>query len=115
MKNQHLESLIKDLKKTSIEQEVKIWKRVATDLEGPNKNRRIVNLSKLSRYCKEDDVVIVPGKVLGMGNLDKKITVVAYNFSNGAEDKIKKSGSKSMSIMDFVKKNPKGSKVRVMG
>ncbi|MBT4351448.1 50S ribosomal protein L18e, partial [archaeon] len=36
MKNQHLESLIKDLKKTSIEQEVKIWKRVATDLEGPN-------------------------------------------------------------------------------
>jgi large subunit ribosomal protein L18e len=115
MKNQLLNSLIVDLKKASIKENVKIWKRIASDLEKPTKQRRIVNLSKIDRYAKNNDVIVVPGKVLSMGELNKKVTVAAYNFSGSAVQKITDSGSKTMMIPELIKKNPKGSKVRIMG
>ena len=115
MKNQQLESLITELKKTSIEQDVKIWKRIASDLEKPTKQRRAVNLSRIDRYSKSNEIVVIPGKVLSMGNLNKKVTVVAYTFSKNAISKIKSSGSDAISIQDLVKKNPKGAKVRIIG
>jgi large subunit ribosomal protein L18e len=104
-----------ELKKASIEQDVAIWKRVAIDLEKPTKQRRIVNLSKIDRYCKDDETIVVPGKVLSMGDLKKKATIAAYNFSGSAMDKIKEAGGKAISIQELLKKNPKGSKVRILG
>ena len=115
MKNQQLETLITELKKTSIEQDVKIWKRVASDLDRPTSQRRVVNLSRIDKYSMDGEVVIVPGKVLSMGELTKKVTVAAYSFSESAVEKIKESGSQVMSIYDLLKKNPKGSKVRIIG
>jgi len=115
MKNQQLELLITELKKTSIEQDAKIWKRIASDLERPTKQRRAVNLSRIDRYAKANDTVVIPGKVLSMGNLNKKVTVAAYNFSKNAVDKIKDSGSNAITIKELVKKNPKGAKVRIIG
>jgi len=115
MKNQQLTMLITELKKSSIKENVQIWKRIATDLEKPTKSRRVVNLSRLNRYGKDNDVIVVPGKVLSMGTLNKKMTIAAFNFSGGALDKIKQSGSSAMTITDLLKKNPKGSKVRIIG
>lgn len=115
MKNQQLSSLIVDLKKTSIKENVKIWKRIASDLERPTKQRRVVNLSKIDRYAKDNDVIVVPGKVLSMGQLNKKVTVAAFNFSGNAIQKITESGSKTLMIPELIKKNPKGNKVRIMG
>lgn len=107
--------MIKELKKTAIKQDVALWKRVATDLEKPTKKRRIVNLSRISNYAKENETVIVPGKVLALGELDKKVVIAAYTISKQAEDKIKANGSKFMTIPELLKKNPKGSKVRIIG
>ncbi len=115
MKNQQLKSLIKELKEVSGKNNVSIWNRVASDLEKPTRLMREVNLSRLNRYCKANDIVVVPGKVLSMGDLNKKITIAAYKFSNKAIDKINESGSKAMSIYDLAKKNPKGSKIRIIG
>ncbi len=114
MKNEQLQTLIIQLKKASIEQDVHIWKRVASDLEMPSNRRRIVNLSKIDRYASDGDVVIVPGKVLSMGELTKKVTVAAYSFSGNASEKINKVG-KAVFIDELLKKNPKGSKVRIIG
>ena len=115
MKNQPLQLLIMELKKTSIEKDVKLWKRIAKELEGPTSKRRVVNLSRINKYSKNNDTVIVPGKVLSMGNLNKKVTIAAYNFSKSALQKINSSGSKAISINELVKQNPKGSKVRIIG
>ena len=115
MKNQQLRSLIKELKEVSASNNVSIWNRVASDLEKPTRLMREVNLTRLNRYCKSNEVVVVPGKVLSMGKLDKKITIAAYKFSNKALMKINESGSRAMSIYDLAKKNPKGSKIRIMG
>ncbi len=114
MKNPQLQTLIVELKKASIKNDVNIWKRVATDLEGASSKRAIVNLTKIDKYAKEEETVLVPGKVLGMGILTKKITIAAYGFSGSALLKIKDSGSKIIPIEDLVKKNPKGTKVRIL-
>jgi large subunit ribosomal protein L18e len=114
MKNQHTETLIQTLKRTSIDQEVAIWKRVAEDLEKPTRQRRIVNIFKIDAHAEDGDTVIVPGKVLGEGDLTKKVTVVALSFSDEARNKITKAG-KVMTIQELVKSNPKGAKVKILG
>ncbi len=115
MKNPQLETLVTELKKASIENDVQLWKSVAVVLEGSTKKRPAVNLSKIDKYSKEGETAVIPGKVLSMGLLTKNLTIAAYSFSASALEKIKLSGSKAVSIHELVKKNPKGSRVRVLG
>ena len=114
MKNQHTTQLIQTLKKASSETSVPLWKRVAEDLEKPTRNRRIVNIFKIDANVEDGDTVIVPGKVLGEGDLTKKVTVAAFSFSDEARMKITKSG-KAMTISELLKSNPKAQKVRILG
>jgi len=115
MKNEQLQRLIQELKRKSIEEKVRIWKRIASDLEKPTRNRRIVNLSKIDRYTRNNETIIVPGKVLGSGDLNKKITIAAYAFSEQALNKIKSSSGKAIYIDELMKSNPKGNKVKIIG
>jgi large subunit ribosomal protein L18e len=113
-KNDQLMELLQLLKKAAIENDAAVWKRVAVELEKPTRSRRIVNIYKLDKYVREGETVIVPGKVLGTGDLTKKLSVAAYSFSGDAVVKISAKG-KAMSIKELVEKNPKGEKVRIMG
>lgn len=113
--NQLLQELIGELKKRSNEQSVNLWKRIASDLERPTRQRRVVNLSRISRDTKENEVVVVPGKVLGSGALNHKLTISAYQFSEQARDKIEKAGSKVVSLLDISKDTPNGKKIRIIG
>ncbi len=113
--NQNLRKLIEELKTLSIEKNSGIWKRIATDLERPARNRRIVNLSRINRYANENEVLVVPGKVLASGPLDRKVTVAASNFSLAAVEKIKDAGGNTMTISELMKKNPEGKNVRIIG
>ena len=113
--NTILLKLIVELKKKSNEQSANIWGRVADDLEKPTRQRRVVNLSSLSRYTKEDEVVVVPGKVLGAGNLNHKITISAFQFSGGAKEKIEKAGARIVPLAELSKSNPSGKGIRIMG
>jgi len=112
--DRYLRELIKTLKRLSIEKKVRIWKAVAHELERPTRIRREVNLERISRVCKNNETIIVPGKVLGWGNLDKKLTVAAFAFSKQAFIKINESG-KAIFISDLMHQNPSGSKVRIIG
>ena len=113
--NPLLQDLIGELKKRSNEQSVNLWKRVALDLERPTRNRRAVNLSRINRYTKENEVVVVPGKVLGSGMLDHKLTISAYQFSEQAKDKLEKNGSQIVNLLDLSKEKPNGKKIRIIG
>jgi len=112
--NVYLQNLILDLKRLSTQKNVKLWKRIAKDLSKPTRQRREVNIYRINKYCKGDEIAIVPGKVLSMGELDKKLTIAAWNFSDKAKDKINKSG-KAISIQELMKTNPEGKKVRIIG
>jgi len=110
-----LKNLIMELKKRSKEQSVNLWKRIATDLEKPTRQRRIVNLSRISRFTEENDVVVVPGKVLGSGALNHKLTISAFQFSEQAKDKIEKTGAKMIPLLELSKEKPNGKKIRIIG
>lgn len=113
--NMILLKLVAELKKRSNEQEAQIWGRVANDLERPTRQRRVVNLSSISRYTKENEIIVVPGKVLGSGDLEHKLTISAFQFSDGAKEKIEKAGSKIVPLLELSKDNPSGKGIRIIG
>lgn len=113
--NPLLRDLIGELKKRSNEQSVNLWKRVALDLEKPTRQRRVINLSRISRYTKENETIIVPGKVLGSGTLNHKLTISAYQFSEQAKDKIEKVGAKIVPLLELSKEKPDGKRLKIIG
>jgi large subunit ribosomal protein L18e len=112
--NPCLKKLIDDLKRKSLELKAPIWKKVAEDLEKPRRRKVEVNLVEIERNASKDETVIVPGVVLGSGELSKPVTIAAWKFSPSAEKKIKKAEGKMMTIEELVKENPKGSGVKVL-
>ena len=113
--NIHLKELIIELKKNSASHNSNLWNRIAEELARPTRQRRIVNLSRINRYTKENENIIVPGKVLASGDLDHKLTIAAWQFSEQALDKIKKSNSRAILINELIKENPKGRGIRIIG
>lgn len=113
--NPILAGLILQLKKRATEKNEKIWHRIAEDLETSARMRSAVNLYKIIRSLKENETAIVPGKVLGTGDITHKISVAAYSFSDSAKEKILKSKGEAMSIADLLQKNPKPQNLRIIG
>ena len=113
--NIQLIKLVEELKKQSSLENVKVWKRIASDLEKPTRRRSAVNLYKINKYTKDEETVIVPGKVLSVGELDHKVNVAAFNFSSEAKNKITNANGKVLTIYELLKLNPKGKGVRILG
>ncbi|WP_340817678.1 50S ribosomal protein L18e [Methanolobus sp. WCC4] len=106
--------LIAALKEEARQNEAAIWRDVAKRLEKPGKNYAQVNLSKINRYAKDGETVLIAGKVLGSGLLNKAVTVAAYNFSATAMEKIAEVGGKCLTIEEMMKENPKGSGIKIL-
>ncbi|MEM3617157.1 MAG: 50S ribosomal protein L18e [Candidatus Bathyarchaeia archaeon] len=113
--NPELIETILFLKKQSKESGTKIWRSVAELLAKSRRKRITVNISRLNRYAGKNEMVVVPGKVLGAGEIDHPVIVAAFAFTQNAREKIKKARGKCLSIIEFAKKNPKGSKVKIIG
>jgi len=112
--NPYLHALIKLLLKASRENKAKIWRAVAELLQRPKRKRIAVNVGKIDKVVKEGEVIVVPGKVLGAGEIKKKVIVAAWRFSVTAKEKIEKAGGKAISIPELIDMNPKGSNVRII-
>jgi large subunit ribosomal protein L18e len=92
----------------------RIWRDVSERLMAPARSAVEVNLYRLSKITKKGDTVIIPGKILAVGELTESITIACYSISKSAVDKVKASGSKLMTIEDLLAKNPTGSGVRII-
>lgn len=113
--NPILIQLIKDLKKVSWAEEAPIWRTIAKSLEKSSQNWAKVNIGKLAKYCAKSEEIVIPGKLLGTGNIDFPVKVAAFNASAVAREKIIKAGGSVIKISDLVKSNPKGTNVKIMG
>ncbi|WP_459195055.1 50S ribosomal protein L18e [Halosimplex sp. J119] len=111
--NPRLSSLIADLKATARDSGGDVWGDVAERLESPRRTHAEVNLGRIERYAQEDETVVVPGKVLGSGVLQKDVTVAAVDFSGTARTKIDQVGE-AASLEQALEDNPDGSNVRVI-
>ncbi|MHA2025644.1 MAG: 50S ribosomal protein L18e [Candidatus Thorarchaeota archaeon] len=107
-------ALINALRKTSTKHNVGIWKRVAELVARPARKRATVNVGKISRHTNAGDIIVVPGKVLGSGNLSHKVTVAALNASTSARTVIVGAGGTLISINELLTKVPKGKGVTII-
>ena len=106
--------LIHNLKRKTSETKAALWKTVAEKIEKPRRQRAAVNLSKISRHSKANDVIVVPGSVLSAGNLNHKVTIAALKFSEGAKEKITTSNGKHISIAELLESNHEVSKIKII-
>jgi large subunit ribosomal protein L18e len=114
-KNQNVQELIENLNRLGYEKDADVWKAVAKNLNRPTRNRYELSVSSLEKNTKSKETVVVPGAVLGSGEISKPLTIAALKFSKEAREKIKKAGGTCMDIEELMEKNPKGHKVRIMG
>ena len=110
-KHQQLQNLIIELD----QKDKPIWKAVAADLNRPRRAGFKMNLFRLEKISEGKETVVVPGIVLGTGEISKKLNIAALQFSGSAKGKIEKAGGKCWSIHDLVKENPEGKGVRILG
>jgi len=107
--NYYIRKLIRDLWKTK----KKIWKTVSKKLSGPRRNRVKANLYRINKKTKKDDIIVIPGKILGMGELDHILTIACLEYSKSAKKKIESSGSMLITIEKLLEQNPKGRGVKI--
>ncbi|MFL6494293.1 MAG: 50S ribosomal protein L18e [Nitrososphaera sp.] len=92
-----------------------IWRALEEELAGSRANRREINLNRLAQITKPDEVVVIPGKVLGTGSLGHRLTICPLSISEGAAKKIKESGGRIMTFHDLIDDQPEGKGVRIIG
>ncbi len=113
--NQVTIHLAKDLKKASKENNAPIWAKLAQYALKPSSARRDLNLKRIDQLTKDNDTVVFPGKVLGVGSLSHKITLFSFSISSSAASKIIESGGKIVSHQGLIKQNPTGRGVVMLG
>jgi len=89
--------------------------RLIEEVRKSRRRIREVNLSRIQRHAEDNDIVFVPGKVLGHGVLSKKVTVGAFSFSKSAIDKIIRAGGRPLLVDQFVQEFKSGSGVKIIG
>jgi large subunit ribosomal protein L18e len=113
--NTLVDNTVWTLRKAAKANKAPIWKDLEDRVSGPRSNKSEVNLGKLAQITKASEVVMVPGKVLGTGNLGHKLTVCAFSISESAATKITSAGGKVVTLEDLIKKYPDGKGVRIIG
>jgi len=90
------------------------WLEVANLVSRPKRVSIKVNLDSIEKNSKEGDIIVIPGKVLGKGNLTKKIKVVAFSFSESVDEKLDKAKCEKIRIIDEIKKNPEAKNIKIL-
>jgi large subunit ribosomal protein L18e len=112
--NPQRSGLIATLKSVGREAEGGVWLDVAERLDKPRRTHAEVNLGRIERYAREDELVVVPGKVLGSGVIETPVTIAAADFSGTAETKIEQAGGEVIGLEAAADRNPDGSDTRVI-
>ena len=90
------------------------WTRIAGILASPRRNKVIANLEEIDKESKEGDTILVPGKILGKGDIGKKLRIVALSFSEEARRKLKDKKCEIVTIKEEIKVNPKAQGVKLI-
>lgn len=113
--NPVLVELIGTLKTAGRTNQAPLWRDIATRLERPSRSWAQVNVSKLQEHLGDGENAVIPGKLLGDGEITKKVTVVAFSASASAKAKVAKAGGKVLTLQEAVKAFPKGQNCRILG
>lgn len=85
---------------------------LAKKLSAPSSQYVKINLDELGKV--EGDKLMVVGKILGQGDIEKKIKISALGFSEQAREKLKKAGCEVKSIKQEIESNNKLEGVKII-
>ena len=74
----------------------KFYLDLARQLSKPSRQKKPVNMTRIQKT--DSHSVVVPGKVLGAGEITRAVTVYALDFSKEAKKKIIAAGGKCLSL-----------------
>ena len=90
----------------------KIWLDTANILSNSRRKNKGVNISKINKLTKANEVIVVPGKILSEGELNHALTIAFLKISGKARDKLKK--AELMTIEQLCNKNREGVGVKII-
>ena len=114
MTNQVVIHMAKELKAASKKNKAPIWSKLAEMALKPTRAKKVLNLGQLDKFVVDNDVVVVPGKVLGTGNISHKITLCSFSISSSGAKKVIQSGGKIVDVSQLIKNNPTGKGVKIV-
>lgn len=88
------------------------WVEVGYLISKPRREMNNWNLRELNEI--KDETILIPGKVLSQGEINKKIKIIALSFSESAKEKLKKSKIDFSTISEEIKKNPKAQGIKII-
>jgi large subunit ribosomal protein L18e len=112
--NPILSGLIETFRSLSYERDAKIWKDLSKRLAKGTRRMAAVNVGLIGANTGPKDQVAVPGKVLGVGELDHAVIVAGLGFTARAREKILAAGGECIGLLELADRNPKGSNVKLM-
>ncbi len=90
------------------------WMEIAQIISGSTRKYPSVNLKDINKKSADGDTIVIPGKVIGAGELNKRIKICAVKFSSSALDKMKTSKSEAVTLVDEIRKNPRAQGIKVI-
>jgi large subunit ribosomal protein L18e len=90
------------------------WNEIAKIVSGPTSRHSAINLDEISKNIKDGDKVVIPGKVLGAGELNKKISISALSFSETAKEKLKHAKIEITELKEEIKNNKEAKGVKIL-
>lgn len=89
----------------------KIWIDLADKITKPKRNLAKVNLWRLSKIAlkQKEKVFVVPGHILGTGELTSGLRVAAFSFSKTAKEKIKNAKGQAFLLDELAESGEKTS------
>jgi len=90
------------------------WEKIIKKVSGSRRKRLELNLDEIDNQTKDNDLVIIPGRVLGKGNIKKKIKISAMKYTESAKEKLKESKIEFNLIEEEIKSNPEGKGIKVL-
>jgi len=92
----------------------KNWQVIAGILSGSRRNKIVMNLETINKEAKDGETILIPGKILSQGEINKKIKMVANDFSEKAREKLTRSKIKFSKINEEIKLNPNAKGIRIL-
>ena len=90
------------------------WIKLAKLISQSTRRHSSVNLTDIDKQVSIGDTVLIPGKVLSVGEITKKIRICSFGISKEALERLTKTRSEWINILDEIKKNPKAEGLKII-
>ena len=90
------------------------WLEVARLLSGSRRLMPHKNLQEIDAVAKDGEHIVIPGKVLSLGELNKKVKITALSFSEKAKEKLAKAKIETSILLDEIKSNLEAKGIKIL-